>query len=42
MISGMEEKDARTHNQETQFELRKQIILLRKKGLDNKTVAEMV
>lgn len=38
----MEKKDARTHNQETQFELRKQIVRLRKKGLDNRSVAEMV
>lgn len=38
----MEKKDARTHNQETQFELRKQIVRLRKKGLDNKSVAGMV
>jgi len=41
-MSGMEKKDARTHNQETQFELRKQIVRLRKKGLDNKSVADMV
>lgn len=38
----MEKKDARTHNQETQFELRKQVVRLRKKGLDNRSVAEMV
>lgn len=38
----MEKKDARTHNQETQFELRKQIIRLRKKRLDNKSVTDMV
>lgn len=31
MISGMEKKNARIHNQETRFESRKQIVRLRKK-----------
>jgi transposase len=39
---GMEKTDARKHNQQTQYELRKQIVRLRKRGLDNKSVAEMV
>lgn len=39
---GMEKKDARTHNQETQYELRKQIIRLRKDGMNNKDVADVV
>ena len=34
--------DARTLNQETQYELRKQVVRLRKKGLDNKTISEIV
>ena len=38
----MEKQDARTHNQETQFELRKQVVRFRKKGLDNRSVAAMV
>lgn len=34
--------DARKHNQQTQYELRKQVVRLRKKGLDNKAVPEIV
>ncbi len=34
--------DARKHNQQTQYELRKQLIRLRKKGLSNKEAAEIV
>ena len=40
--SGMNTIDARTLNQETQYELRKQVVRLRKKGLDNKTISEIV
>jgi len=39
---GMEKTDARTHNQQTQYELRKQIIRLRKRGLSTKKAAELV
>jgi transposase len=42
IILGMEKIDARTHNQQTQYELRKQIVRLRKKGLTNIEVAEIV
>jgi transposase len=38
----MENIDARKHNQQTQYELRKQIVRLRKKGLKNSAVAEIV
>jgi len=34
--------DARTLNQQTQYELRKQVVRLRKKGLDNKAISEIV
>ena len=34
--------DARTLNQQAQYELRKQVVRLRKKGLDNKTISEIV
>ena len=34
--------DARTLNQQTQYELRKQVVRLREKGLDNKTISEIV
>jgi hypothetical protein len=37
----MEKIDARTHNQQTQYELRKQIIRLRKRGLSTKEVADL-
>ena len=40
--SGMNTIDARTLNQQTQYELRKQVVRLRKKGLDNKTISEIV
>lgn len=36
----MEKIDARKHDQKTQYEIRKQVIRLRKKGVPNKTVAE--
>jgi transposase len=39
---GMENIDARKHNQQTQYELRKQIVRLRKKGLKNSEAAEIV
>ncbi len=39
---GMEKIDARTHNQQTQYELRKQVVRLRKRGLANREVAEIV
>lgn len=35
----MEKIDARTHNQQTQYELRKQVVRLRKRGLANREVA---
>jgi len=38
----MEKTDARTLNQETQYELRKQYIRLRKKGMSNQLAAETV
>jgi len=41
-ISGMNTIDARTLNQQTQYELRKQVVRLREKGLDNKTISEIV
>jgi transposase len=34
--------DARKLNQQTQYELRKQVVRLRKKGLDNKAISEIV
>ena len=34
--------DARKLNQQTQFELRKQVVRIREKGLDNKTISEIV
>jgi len=34
--------DARTLNQQTQYELRKQVVRLRKKGLDNQAISEIV
>jgi len=39
---GMEKIDARTHNQQTQYELRKQVIRLRRRGLSTKETAELV
>lgn len=41
-VEGMETIDARKHNQQTQYELRKQIVRLRKKGIPPKAVAELV
>jgi len=38
----MEKIDARTHSPEVQYEIRKQVIRLRKQGLPNKTVAQGV
>ena len=38
----MEKIDARTHNQQTQYELRKQVVRLRKRGLSNKETADLV
>lgn len=38
----MEKVDARKHNQQTQYELRKQLVRLRKRGIKNKEVAEIV
>lgn len=38
----MKEIDARTHSPEVQYEIRKQVIRLRKQGLSNKMVAEGV
>ena len=38
----MNKVDARTLNQQTQYELRKQVVRLREKGLDNKTISEIV
>ena len=38
----MKRTDARTLNPQTQYELRKQVIRLRKKGMANKLVAEVV
>ncbi len=42
MMLGMENIDARKHNQQTQYELRKQVVRLRTKGLRNRAVAEIV
>ena len=39
---GMEKTDARTHSPQTQYEHRKQVIRLRKKGMTNKETAEIV
>jgi len=41
-IIGMEKTDARTHSPLTQYEYRKQVIRLRKKGMINKHTAEIV
>jgi transposase len=41
-IVGMEKTDARTHSPQTQYEHRKQVIRLRKKGMTNKQTAEIV
>lgn len=41
-ILGMENIDARKHNQQTQYELRKQVVRLRKKGLPVTDVAGLV
>jgi transposase len=38
----METIDARKHNQQTQYELRKQLVRLRKQGTTNKAAAELV
>jgi transposase len=38
----MEKIDARKHNQQTQYELRKQVVRLRRRGLANNEVAEIV
>ena len=38
----METIDARKHNQQTQYELRKQLVRLRKQGTPNKAAAELV
>jgi len=38
----MEKIDARKHSQETQYELRKQVVRLRQKGMANQDVAELV
>jgi len=38
----MEKIDVRTHKQQTLYELRKQIVRLRKRGLANREVAEIV
>lgn len=38
----MNNLDARKLNQQTQYELRKQVVRLRKKGLDNQTISEIV
>lgn len=39
---GMEKIDAPTHNQQTQYEMRKQVVRLRKRGLSTKEAAELV
>ena len=39
---GMKTIDARKHNQQTQFELRKQLVRLRKKGMKNNVASEIV
>jgi len=38
----MNNSDARKLNQQTQYELRKQVVRLRKKGLNNKAISEIV
>ena len=38
----MNPTDARTLNQQTQYELRKQVVRLREKGLDNQAISEIV
>jgi transposase len=38
----METLDARKHNQQTQYELRKQLVRLRKQGITNKAAAKLV
>jgi len=38
----MKTTDARKLNQQAQYELRKQVVRLRKKGLDNKAISEIV
>lgn len=38
----MNKTDARRLNQQAQYELRKQVVRLREKGLDNKTISEIV
>jgi len=38
----METTDARKHNQQTQYELRKQIIRSRKRGMSNRAAADLV
>jgi hypothetical protein len=38
----METIDARKHNQQTQYDLRKQVVLLRKRDLGDKEVAGIV
>lgn len=38
----MEKTDARKHNQHTQYELRKQVVRLRRRGFQNQKVAEIV
>jgi len=42
ILVGMEKIDARKHNQQTQYELRKQVVRLRKRGLTNREVAGIV
>ena len=42
MFLCMEKIDARKHNQQTQYELRKQVVRLRKKGIPNNEVAHIV
>jgi len=42
ILGGMEKIDARKHNQQTQYELRKQVVRLRKRGLTNREVAGIV
>lgn len=40
--AGMNNLDARKLNQQTQYELRKQVVRLREKGLDNQAISEIV
>lgn len=40
--ASMNNLDARKLNQQTQYELRKQVVRLREKGLDNKAISEIV